>query len=115
MCVGAVGAVDSIGGGQIDPLLMARYEVLNRQLRLKRLREEEGVEPIVEIWLPKIEEAEPAITPEELHEIYANPIHIRTPIKIAYTVLQRLCDETLRMSQNTDYLKPIALRMYGGI
>jgi hypothetical protein len=36
------------------------------------------------------------------------------PIKIAYTVLQRLCDVTLRMSQNTDYMKPIALRMYGG-
>ena len=63
---------------------------------------------------PEVEEVEPVLTPEELREIYANPISSRVPIKIAYTVLQRLCDETLRMSQNTDYLKPIALRMYGG-
>ena len=114
MCVGAVGAVGSVGGGQIDPILMERYAVLNRQLRLKRIKEEEGVEPISEIWLPKVEEVAPALTPEELREIYSNPISSRVPIKIAYTVLQRLCDETLRMSQNTDYLKPIALRMYGG-
>lgn len=114
MFVGAVGAVDGIGGGQIDPLLMARYAVLNRQLRLKRIKEEEGVEPISEIWLPEVKEVEPALTPEELREIYANPISSRVPIKIAYTVLQRLCDETLRMSQNTEYLKPMALRMYGG-
>ena len=83
MCVGAVGAVDGIGGGQIDPLLMVRYEVLNRQLRLKRLREEEGVEPIDEIWLPEVKEVEPALTPEELREIYANQISSRVPIKIA--------------------------------
>ena len=114
MCVGAVGAVGSVGGGQIDPILMERYAVLNRQLRLKRIKEEEGVEPISEIWLPEVKEVEPALSPEELREINANPFFIRTPIKIAYTVLQRLCDETLRMSQNTDYLKPIALRMYGG-
>jgi len=49
MCVGAVGAVGSVGGGQIDPILMERYAVLNRQLRLKRIKEEEGVEPISEI------------------------------------------------------------------
>lgn len=113
MSVGAVGAVGS-GGGQIDPLLMERYAVLNRDLRLKRLRKAKGIEPIDEIWLPKIEEVEPYLTPEELREIYANPISKRIPIKIAYTVLQRLCDETLRLSQSTDYLKPIAMRMYGG-
>ena len=114
MCVGAVGAVGSVGGGQIDPILMERYVVLNRKLRLKRIKEEEGVESLDELWLPKVEAVEPALTPEELREIYANPISARTPIKIAYTVLQRLCDETLRMSQNTEYMKPIALRMYGG-
>ena len=113
MCVGAVGAVDSVGGGRIDPILMERYAALNRQLRLKRIKEEEGVEPLDEIWLPKVEEVAPVLTPEELREIYTNPILARTPIKIAYTILQRLCDETLRMSQNTEYLKPIALRMYG--
>jgi hypothetical protein len=113
MCVGAVGAVGS-GGGTIDPLLMERYAVLNRDLRLKRLREEGGIEPIGEIFFPEVKEVEPPLTVEEIREIYANPISKRIPIKIAYTVLQRLCDETLRMSQNTDYLKPIALRMYGG-
>ena len=114
MCVGAVGAVDSVGGGQIDPILMERYAVLNRKLRMKRIKEEERIEPLDEIWLPKVESVEPTLTPEELREIYVNPISARIPIKIAYTVLQRLCDETLRMSQNTEYLKPIALRMYGG-
>ena len=114
MCVGAVGAVGSVGGGRIDPILMERYAVLNRKLRMKRIKEEEGIEPLDEILLPKIEAVEPVLTPEELREIYANPISARTPIKIAYTVLQRLCDETLRMSQNMEYLKPIALRIYGG-
>ena len=113
MCVGAVGAVGS-GGGTIDPLLMERYAVLNRDLRLKRLREEGGIEPIGEIFFPEVEEVTPPLTAEEIREIYANPISKRIPIKIAYTVLQRLCDETLRMSQNKDYMKPIALRMYGG-
>ena len=113
MCVGAVGAVGS-GGGQIDPLLMERYAVLNRDLRLKRLREEKGIEPIGEVWFPEVEEVDPPLTAEEIREIYANPISKRIPIKIAYTVLQRLCDKTLRISQNTDYQKPIALRMYGG-
>ena len=113
MCVGAVGAVGS-GGGTIDPLLMERYAVLNRDLRLKRLREEGGIEPIGEIFFPEVKEVEPAFTAEEIRESYANPISQRVPIKIAYTVIQRLCDETLRMSQNTEYLKPIALRMYGG-
>ena len=114
MCVGTVGAVDSIGGGQIDPILMERYVALNRDLRLKRLKKEEGVDPLSDIWSPEVEEVEPVLIPEELREIYANPITSRTPIKIAYTVLLRLCDETLRISQNTDYLKPIAFRMYGG-
>ena len=114
MCVGAVGAVGSVGGGQIDPILMERYVVLNRKLRLKRIKEEEGVESLDELWLPKVEAVEPALTPDELREIYANPISAQTPIKIAYTILQRICDETLRISQNTEYLKPIALRMYGG-
>ena len=116
MCVGAVGAVGS-GGGTIDPILMERYAVLNREMRIKRLREEEGIdpiEPIGEIFFPEEKEVTPPLTVEELREIYTNPISKRIPIKIAYTVLQRLCDETLRMSQNTDYLKPIALRMYGG-
>ena len=113
MCVGAVGAVGS-GGGQIDPLLMERYAVLNRDLRLKRLREEGGIEPIGEIFFPEVEEVTPPLTAEEIREIYANPISKRIPIKIAYTILQRLCDETLRMSLNTEYLKPIVVRMYGG-
>ena len=113
MCVGAVGAVGS-GGGTIDPLLMERYVVLNRDLRLKRLREKGVIEPIGEIFFPEVEEVTPPLTAEEIREIYANPISKRIPIKIAYTVLQRLCDETLRMSQNKDYMKPIALRMYGG-
>ena len=112
MCVGAVGAVGS-GGGTIDPILMERYAVLNRDLRLKRLREEGGIEPIGEFFFPEVKEVEPPLTAEEIRVIYANPISKRIPIKISYTVLQRLCDETLRMSQNTDYMKPIALRMYG--
>ena len=116
MCVGAVGAVGS-GGGTIDPILMERYAVLNREMRIKRQREEEGIDPIEligEIFFPEEKEVTPPLTVEELREIYTNPISKRIPIKIAYTVLQRLCDETLRMSQNTDYMKPIALRMYGG-
>ena len=112
MCVGAVGAVGS-GGGQIDPLLMERYAVLNRDLRLKRLKGKEGIEPISDIWFQNVEEVAPVLTPEELREIYSNPISSKTPIKIAYTVLQRLSDKTLRVSLNTEYLKPIALRMYG--
>ena len=36
MCVGAVGAVGS-GGGTINPILMERYAVLNREMRIKRL------------------------------------------------------------------------------
>ena len=53
MGVGAVGAVDGIGGGYIDPLLVERYAVLNYELRLKRLREKEGVKPLSEDWFPR--------------------------------------------------------------
>lgn len=94
---------------------MVRYTTaLNRQLRLKRQKDKYDVKPISEIRLSKVEEVVPALTPEELREGYANPISSRIPIKMAYTVLQRLCDENLRMSLNIDYLRPIAFRMYGG-
>lgn len=93
---------------------MVRYTALNRQLRLKRQKDKYDVKPISEIRLSKVEEVVSALTPEELREGYANPISSRIPIKMAYTVLQRLCDENLRMSLNTDYLRPIAFRMYGG-
>ena len=90
MCVGAVGAVDSVGGGRIDPILMERYAVLNRKLRMKRIKEEEGIEPLDEILLPKIEAVEPALTPEELREIYANPIYVKVDQKKNF--LRKLID-----------------------
>ena len=78
----------------------------------KRLREEENIDPLDTVCIPRIESYETTLTVEKLREIYANPISKSIPIKIAYTILQRLCNETLRISQNTDYIKQVAFRMY---
>ena len=114
MGVGAVGAVGSFGAGQIDPELISRYASLNKKLKLKRQGKTEGVESLIGDMHPRVEPFEATLTPEELREIYTHPVLLRTPIKIAYTVLQRICDETIRESQNTEYLKKIAVKMYKG-
>lgn len=110
MCVGAVGSVGS-GSSGIDPILIERYKILYKQLRLKRIKKSKGIEPITELENFKVQRIENNISPEELREIYSNPILPRIPVKVAYRILQRLCDETLQLSQSTEYLKPIALKM----
>ena len=110
MCVGAVGSVGS-GSSGIDLILIERYAALNKQLRLKRIKEVEEIESITAFESFEVQPIN-NISPEELREIYANPILSRIPIKVAYTVLQRLCDDTLKLSQSTEYLKPLALKMY---
>ena len=111
MYVGAIGSIDSVSAGGIDPYLMSRYATLNKQLKLKRLREEVNIDPLDIVCIPRIESYETTLTVGKLREIYANPISKSIPIKIAYTILQRLCNETLRISQNTDYIKQVAFRM----
>ena len=110
-----VGAVESVSSGScgIDPILIERYTALNKQLRFKRIKKDEEIEPTTELVNFKVQTIENHISPEELRIIYSNPILSHIPIKIAYTVLQRLCDETLKLSQNTECLRPIALKMYG--
>lgn len=110
MCVGAVGSVGS-GKSGIDPILIERYAVINKQLRLRRIKKEEKIEPLRNDGF-KVKTYENTISPEELREIYANPILSHIPIKVAYTVLQRVCNETLKASLCNEYLKPLAIRMY---
>lgn len=110
MCVGAVGSVGS-GSSGIDPILIERYAVINKQLRLRRIKKEEKIEPLRNDDF-KVKTYEKTISPEELREIYSNPILSHIPIKVAYTVLQRVCNETLKASLCNEYLKPLAIRMY---
>ena len=42
MCVGAVGSVGS-GSSGINPILIERYAVINKQLRLRRIKKEEKI------------------------------------------------------------------------
>lgn len=104
--------VSAMGSGGIDPILRKRYAALNRELRKKRLKENEGIDSLDLFLESEVESNEPILTVEELREINSNPLWKKTPIKIAYTVLQRLCDETLNMPQNMEYLKIFALRVY---
>ena len=107
-----ISPVSGFGGGEVDPILRKRYAALNRELRKKRLKEKGEVDPLDLVLQPKVKSNEPVLSVEELREINSNPLWKRPPIKIAYTVLQRLCDETLKLPQNMEYLKIFALKVY---
>ena len=64
MCVGAVGSVGS-GSSGIDPILIERYAVINKQLRLRRIKKEEKIEPLRNDDF-KVKTYENTISPEEL-------------------------------------------------
>ena len=76
-----------------------------------RVKKEEKIEPLRNDDF-KVKTYENTISPEELREIYANPILSHIPIKVAYTVLQRVCNETLKASLCKEYVNPLAIRMY---
>ena len=59
MYVGAIGSIDSVSAGGIDPYLMSRYATLNKQLKLKRLREEVNIDPLDIVCIPRIESCIP--------------------------------------------------------
>ena len=89
-----VAAVSSVGGGYIDPLLIERYAVLNAEIRRKRLEKQRGVDPLIGANHPRVETVqEPAMSPEELRKMYANPVLAQVPIHIAYKIMQRICDD----------------------
>ena len=91
MCVSPV---SMFGGGGIDPLLAERYAILNEEIRRKRIAKQRGVDPLIGTDHPRVETVEePEMSPEELRQMYANPVLRQIPIHIAYRIMQRLCDD----------------------
>ena len=113
MCVGPVGGVGGVGGG-ISPLLIEQYKRLNREMKKKRLAAKEGVDPLIGDLHPRVEPFEYTVSPEELREIYAHPLSATIPIKVAYTIIQRICDYTPDDRLDSEALKLVAWKMYGG-
>ena len=107
-----ISPVSGMGGGGVDPILKKRYAALNRELRKKRLKEKGEVDPLDLVLQPKVKSNESVLSVEELREINSNPLWKRTPIKIAYRFLQRLCDEKSQLPQNIEYFKKIGLQIY---
>lgn len=113
MCVGPVSGVGG-GGGGISPLLIEQYKRLNREMKKKRLEAKEGVDPLIGDLQPRVEPFEYTVSPEELRQIYSHPLSARIPIKVAYTIIQRLSDFAPEDRFDTEALKLVAWRMYGG-
>lgn len=91
MCVSPV---SMFGGGGIDPLLAERYAILNEEIRRKRIAKQRGVDPLIGADHPRVETVEePEMSPEELRQMYENPVLRQIPIHIAYRIMQRLCDD----------------------
>ena len=70
--------------------------------------------PLIGDLHPRVEPFEYTVSPEELREIYAHPLSATIPIKVAYTIIQRICDYTPDDRLDSEALKLVAWRIYGG-
>ena len=90
-----VQAVSPVGIGSciLNSELISKYEKLNKELRAKRLGKTDAAESISYFSPSGIKSNLSDFTPEELRKMYANPLTAKTPVKIAYTIIQRLCND----------------------
>lgn len=112
----SVGAVSGVGAGSsgISPILIEQYKRLNKELKLKRLAAKRSVDPLIGDLQPRVETYEETISPEEIRYYNSHPLSAQIPVKIAYTIIQRISEYTSEDQLDKEALKLAAWRVYCG-
>ena len=113
MSVGAVSGVRA-GSSGISPILIEQYKSLNKELKLKRLAAKRGVDPLIGDLLPRVETYEETIPPEEIRYYNSDTLSAQIPVKIAYTIIQRISEYTSEDQIDKEALKLASWRVYCG-
>lgn len=110
MCVEPISGIGT-GCCGISPLLVEQYKKLNREIRKKRLSASVDIKSISNALYQNID-----FSPEEeLRETNAIRIFSNIPIKVAYTVIQRLCSNLFDESLENEIKKFYASRIYNNL
>lgn len=109
MCVEPINGVGA-GYSGISPLLVEQYKKLNREIKKKRLSASEDIVAISKISSQNIE-----VPSEEHRETNAISIFSNIPIKVAYTVIHRLCSNLFDESLENEINKFYASRLYNNL
>lgn len=109
-----VSAIGSIDGSYIPHDLQQRYAKLNKKRKWKRILEAEGVDDLEKYLMSGFKnlpiQQEPEILNEQNNKTYSTPLSADIPIKVAYTVLQRVCDEELDELEEIKLIKELLRR-----